>query len=135
MNNVLDQLSNLTVSERLAVADLLNRLELEHSQTILQVMLYGSGARGERGAGSDVDLLIVTRHDDWRRQESIRLLAAHLSNAYDVFLSVRVLGVARFRQLQSTQPLLYASIAHGGLELLRIGDGLDLAKPQQLSPA
>jgi predicted nucleotidyltransferase len=84
MNNVLDQLSNLTVSERLAVADLLNRLELEHSQTILQVMLYGSGARGERGAGSDVDLLIVTRHDDWRRQESIRLLAAHLSNAYDV---------------------------------------------------
>ncbi len=135
MNDIAEQLPNLSANERLAVSELLNRLAREHSHTVLDVLLFGSGARGGRGPDSDVDLLIITRHDDWREHEPIRFLAAHLSNEYDVFLSVRVIGIARYQQLRSTQPLLYDHIHQDSLELLRIGDSSDLAEHQPLPSA
>ena len=132
MKNVLPQSLDLSASERLALTQLLDRLKREHSHTVLQVVLYGSIARGERRSDSDVDLLIITCHDDWREHEPMRFLAAHLSNEYDVFLSVRVMSLTRFQRLQSVQPLLYQSICRDGLELLRLGNRQGLVEQQPL---
>jgi predicted nucleotidyltransferase len=132
MKDVLLQGLDLSASERLALTQLLERLKRDHSRTILLVVLYGSIARDERGPDSDVDLLIITRHDDWREHEPIRFLAARLSNEYDVFLSVRVMSLAHLNKLRNLQPLLYQNICQDGIELLRIGDGPDLVKRQPL---
>jgi predicted nucleotidyltransferase len=132
MKDVLLQRLDLSASERLALTQLLERLKRDHGRTILLVMLYGSIARDEREPDSDVDLLIITRHDDWREHEPIRFLAARLSNEYDVFLSVRVMSLAHLNKLRNLQPLLYQNICQDGIELLRIGDGPDLVKRQPL---
>jgi predicted nucleotidyltransferase len=132
LRNVVTELPDLTVNERLALTQLLDSLQHEHSHTVLQVVLYGSSARGGRGSDSDVDLLIISRHDDWRDHEPIRFLAARLSNEYDVFLSVRVMGLARFQRLRSLQPLLYQNICQDGLELLRLDSGPGLVEQQPL---
>jgi predicted nucleotidyltransferase len=132
MKDVLLQGLDLSASERLALTQLLERLKRDHSRTILLVVLYGSIARDERGPDSDVDLLIITRHDDWREHEPIRFLAARLSNEYDVFLSVRVMSLAHLNKLRNLQPLLYQNICQDGIELLRIGDGPGLVKRQPL---
>ncbi|MBE7473605.1 MAG: nucleotidyltransferase domain-containing protein [Anaerolineales bacterium] len=71
---------HLSASERLALTELLNRLEREYDHTVLRVILYGSTVRGDRSPDSDVDLLIITHSDDWRTQEPIRFLVARLSN-------------------------------------------------------
>lgn len=132
MKEVLPQSLDLSASERLAVTRLLDRLERDHSRTVLQVVLYGSIARDERGPDSDVDLLIITRHDDWREHEPLRFLAARISNEYDVFLSVRVMSLTHFQRLYSTQPLLYQNICRESLELLRIGDVPSLVEQRPL---
>jgi len=132
MKNVVAQLPNLSTRERLALTTLLDKLKREHSHTVLQVVLYGSSVRGGRGPESDVDLLIITRHDDWQEHEPLRFLAARLSNEYDVFLSVRVTGLARFQHLRSVQPLLHQSICRDGLELLRISTLPGLVERQPL---
>jgi hypothetical protein len=61
-----------------------------------------------------------------------RFLAARLSNEYDVFLSVRVMGLACFQRLRSLQPLLYQNICQDGLELLRLDSGSGLVEQQPL---
>jgi hypothetical protein len=113
---------SLPTAQRLAVKKFLSRLKNEHGHAVLQVILYGSTARGERSPGSDVDLLTITRHDDWHEHEPIRFLAARVSNEYDVFLSVRAMGLAQFQRLQTLQPLLFQNIRRDGLELLRNPD-------------
>ena len=132
MKNAETQLPDLSVNERLALTKLLDSLKREHGNTVLQIILYGSSVRGERGPDSDVDLLVITQHDDWREHEPIRFLAARLSNECDVFLSVRVIGLAHFQRLRSLQPLLYENICQDGVELLRIGNMPGLVERQSL---
>jgi predicted nucleotidyltransferase len=129
----LPQSRDLSGNERLALAQLLDRLKRDYSPTILQVVLYGSIARAERGPDSDIDLLILTHHDDWREHEPIRFLAARVASEYDVFLSVRMMGLARFLSLRSLQPLLYENITRDGLELLRISDAPGLVEQRLLA--
>ncbi|GAB4412902.1 MAG: hypothetical protein Fur0044_07200 [Anaerolineae bacterium] len=110
---------HLSASERLALTELLNRLEREYDHTALRVILYGSTVRGDRSPDSDVDLLIITHSDDWRTQEPIRFLVARLSNQRDVFLSAWIISLERFERLRQNQPLFYDRICQEGLELLR----------------
>lgn len=135
MKDVMPQTLDLSASERLALTQLLKRLEQEHSHTVLQVVLYGSSVRGGRGSDSDVDLLIITDRDDWRVHEPIRFLAARVSNEYDVFLSARVMSQTHLQRLRRLQPLLYQSISQDSLELLRINDAPGIAAARQPLPA
>lgn len=114
------QLSHLSASERLALTELLNRLEREYDHIVLQVILYGSSVRGDRSPDSDVDLLIVTCSDDWRTQEPLRFLIARLSTQHDVFLSPWIISLERFERLRQNQSLLYDRIGQEGLVLLRL---------------
>src|SRR5262249_36497692 len=45
-----------------ALAKLITRLQERFAEELLAVALYGSYARGEAGADSDVDLMVVVRH-------------------------------------------------------------------------
>jgi predicted nucleotidyltransferase len=119
MKEVLPQSLDLSANEWSALKQLLERLKRDHSHTVLQVVLYGSIARHERRPDSDVDLLIITRDDDWRKHEPIRFLAARLSNEYETFLSVQVMSLLHFQRLKSIQPLLYRNLCRDSLELLR----------------
>lgn len=117
----LGQLPHISASERLALTELLNRLEREYDHLVLRVILYGSAVRGDRSPDSDVDVLILTRSDDWRTLEPIRFLVARLSNEQDVFLSPWITSLERFERLRQNQPLLYDRICQEGVELLRQG--------------
>lgn len=121
MMETLGQLPHISASERLALTELLNRLEREYDHLVLRVILYGSAIRGDRSPDSDVDVLILTRSDDWRTLEPIRFLVARLSNEQDVFLSPWITSLERFERLRQNQPLLYDRICQEGVELLRQG--------------
>lgn len=121
MMETLCQLPHISASERLALTELLNRLERAYDHLVLRVILYGSTVRGDRSPDSDVDVLILTRSDDWRTLEPIRFLVARLSNEHDVFLSPWIISLERFERLHQYQPLLYDRICLEGVELLRQG--------------
>lgn len=90
-----------------ALQPILRRLRQELTRALgdqLQsVILYGSQARGQAGAGSDIDVLIVVR-DDSNYRDLIRrtsTVISDLSLQYDVVISRVFVSGERFEKEQT----------------------------------
>lgn len=86
----------LSESERRALDRLVERLEDEFGDDLEAVWLYGSRARGDARADSDIDMVVVTaagQHDDGRVRELLEL-AAEAEGLYWMLFSVRVVSPA-----------------------------------------
>lgn len=71
-------------NERLAI-EAAARL-LRENLPVSQVILFGSKARGDGDAESDIDLLSLTsRPLDWREEKSVLALLAPIQEEFDVF--------------------------------------------------
>lgn len=103
-----------------ALRPLLNELQVAlgnlYGDDLLKLILFGSYARAEHNAGSDVDVLIVLRGEVEPALEIGRFsqLCAALSLKYDQVISPIFMSAARFTDEQS--PLLLR-VRHEGVAL------------------
>jgi len=78
------------------VMALLTRFKTEILRTypgfVEQVLLFGSQARGSATALSDIDVLVITSQDDWRKGDEIRRIGYELDLLDDSRLSIQVLS-------------------------------------------
>lgn len=102
----------LTEAERSRVARFLDRLSKECGDQIARVILFGSRARGDHDAESDIDLLIVTRNG----KQVVDAVATRLKGDAD-FVSPLVLSAADYREHQRLRDPLYVNIRRDGIEL------------------
>ena len=88
------------------LAELRRRLEALYGERLVQMLLFGSQARGDAEPGSDVDVLIVLRGSINPGEEITRTgeLTASLSLLYDVVISRLFVSADQFASEQS--PLL-----------------------------
>jgi predicted nucleotidyltransferase len=114
-------LAHLTDRERQALAAFVDRIRQRFDGLILSAVLFGSRARGEASADSDVDVLVVIDKEDYRVRKEIRYLAAEVWLEYGLFLSTRVWSQSHWRRLQEMQTLLYRNIHRDGIDLLSSG--------------
>ncbi|HSF85140.1 MAG TPA: UPF0158 family protein [Acidimicrobiia bacterium] len=84
-----------------------------YGNRLVQVVLYGSQARGEAGPQSDIDLLVVLRDMDspWEELRRMDELLWRLSLKYDVTLSALPVTEPQFDQ--SGKPVLIEARSHG----------------------
>jgi uncharacterized protein (UPF0332 family)/predicted nucleotidyltransferase len=102
----------LTVAERDSVATFLDQLENLCGDQVARVILFGSRARGDYDAESDIDLLIVTRDGHSEVDEIARQLR------YDEpYLSVHVMSAGEYRTHQRRRDPLYINVRRDGIEL------------------
>ena len=66
---------------------------------ILSIRLFGSKARGTARRNSDVDVLVVTQHDDWKLKDKIGAIATDILLDSGVYLSLKVFGKAFHNRL------------------------------------
>lgn len=59
---------------------------------IVSIQLFGSKARGDAHPKSNIDILVITRNDDWRLKEKVEKVATEILLDSGVYLSVKVLG-------------------------------------------
>lgn len=59
---------------------------------IVEVLIFGSCARGEAKASSDIDVLVITLSADWRQADVIREIGYNLDEAIDYKLSIQVMS-------------------------------------------
>ncbi len=102
----------LTDAERSRVARFLERLNKECGDQIARVILFGSRARGDHDAESDIDLLIVTRNG----KQAVDAVATRLMGDPD-FVSPLVLSAEDYREHQRLRDPLYVNIRRDGIEL------------------
>jgi uncharacterized protein len=112
--------ASLNPSEAKALRAFVTRLQHSFPRQVLQVSLFGSKARGESHADSDVDVLIIVSHDDRSLRRDIIDIASDLSLEYDVLLSPRVISEQRWKTRQGFR--VYKNIARDAVPISIIQD-------------
>lgn len=84
---------------------------------IKSVFLFGSKARGDSHRDSDIDVLVITRHETWELKEDIGRIATKILLADAVYLSVKVFGDRTFRRLKRLRSPFLRNIAKEGILL------------------
>lgn len=107
----------LNLHEVEALEAFLNRVFDEHPTRIDRVVLFGSKARGDHHAGSDLDVLLVADTDDWRFKHAVSTIAADIGLEYDVLIDARVIGHERWERMKQEGFSLYENISREGVPL------------------
>jgi uncharacterized protein (UPF0332 family)/predicted nucleotidyltransferase len=101
----------LTDRERKSLARFLEQLETECGDRVQRVVLFGSRARGDHEAESDVDLLVVTV------EEQDKAVVDRLTPRDDVVFFTLAMSEAEYRRYQRLQFPLYVNLRRDGIEL------------------
>ena len=106
----------LTPNELAAVRHLRN--ELAEITEVLSVIVFGSVARGEATADSDLDLLAVTSRELSYAEETAAYDAVYRTNLqYDTNISIVVVDAARWESPLWSKLPLYQAVQQEGMLL------------------
>ncbi len=89
----------LTDQEKAALKAFKTNLEKVLGAKLIELKLFGSKARGDDRADSDIDVLVVVTTDDWRLRDQIYDVATDMLLEMDVCISPKVISQSRFVQL------------------------------------
>jgi predicted nucleotidyltransferase len=119
-------LAHLTPDEQAAVTEYVAGLRDHFSDRILSVILFGSKARGDGDAESDVDLLVLVDAEDDKFRSELWRIASDVSLEFNVVISVRVFAQARWAEIGRLRLPLYRAIMADGVPLTheRVAAGL-----------
>jgi len=101
-----------------AVQILLRRLSQAYPDQIVATTLFGSKARGDDSADSDIDILIITTSNNWQTARKIRRIGARVSLEYDVLLNIHVMSRTRWAEMERAQSTYWRNVQRDGIQLL-----------------
>lgn len=107
----------LSDQEQKAAMHFVSRL-MEESIIPLSVVLFGSKARGDYDAESDIDLLLVLPNVDIALRDHVRDIAADIAIDFPAYLSTRVWSEGYFREQARVNSSLFQEIQKDGVELM-----------------
>jgi predicted nucleotidyltransferase len=110
-------LSGLTSNDQAAVTEYIARIRSRFSDRILAVVLFGSKARGDTEAESDMDLLVLVDAESNEFRSELWRIASDVSLEHSVVLSPRVFGQARWAEARRMRLPLYRAIVEDGVSL------------------
>lgn len=84
----------LTIKEKEIVEEFKRRIEEKFPGEILEVLIFGSYARGDAANESDIDILVVTKSDNWQKGDEIRETGYGLDEEIDYKLSIQTVSKA-----------------------------------------
>jgi predicted nucleotidyltransferase len=110
-------IDHLEAREQQAVRAFVSQLRDWLTDRLLDMVLFGSKARGDSGPWSDIDILIVVQEESWPLRQEISTLAARISLDHGVLIGPRVIGRERWERMRQDRFRLYQNIAAEGIPL------------------
>ena len=114
----------ITRQQRAAVEELVRRLHFHYPGRILLTALFGSVARGDFAADSDIDVLVVADQVDTDFKWDVWGVGSEVSLEFDVIFNLHVYSHAQWANLRARRQTLWRNVEREGIEL-----------PPQLVPA
>lgn len=97
--------------------DFCARMLTEAGEHVRSIYWYGSTARGEAAADSDIDVLVLADTEDRAMREIAFDISAELSLAFDCVLSVLFMSFSRYAAMKREGRLLARNIEREGVVL------------------
>ena len=110
---------DLTKKQRVAILTYLKILRKKYQDKILQVVLFGSAARGEADEESDIDILVVLKNGNNKLKDEISMASFEPILDNNVILSPIVMDRRTFEWHKRYKDPLYNSIKRDGIDLWR----------------
>lgn len=110
----------LTDKERQVASEFVEKLQQRFDGQLRSVILFGSRARGEAQADSDMDVLVVLSSAGPEVRREVRGLAVEVWLEHDIYLSTRIWSQEHWQELGELQTLLYQNIQRDGINLLEL---------------
>lgn len=108
----------LTAAEKAALAELREELRKMLGDRLVGLYLYGSKARGDYGAGSDVDVAVIVKGLTGNLKKAVFDKAADIELERDLCLSTLVLSEEQFELLKRRERRIGLDIEREGVSLL-----------------
>jgi predicted nucleotidyltransferase len=110
--------SNLSDQEAAALQAYVTALQERFGHQLVDVLLFGSKARGEAHPDADVDVAVILDHPDAQDLSDARGLAFDIWLNYQVFLSIRAISQEHWQILAAMQSLFYRNLLRDGISCL-----------------
>ncbi|ALA57014.1 nucleotidyltransferase domain-containing protein [Nitrospira moscoviensis] len=91
------------------------RIEHRFPGELVRLLMFGSHARGEATADSDIDLLAVIRSEDWRRGDDIRDIGYELEIEHGLVLSTQVMSQQQYNGRKASGSTFLANVEREGI--------------------
>lgn len=108
---------SLTKKQKAAISGYLEILQKKYQDKILQVVLFGSVARGESDEESDMDILVVLKNGDNELRDEISMASFDIILTDNVILSPIVMDKKTYEWHKRYKDPLYNSIKRDGIDL------------------
>jgi predicted nucleotidyltransferase len=112
------RLSSLSGQETAALQAYIRILEERFGHRLVEVLLFGSKARGEAHPGSDVDVAVILDRPEAQDLSDARGLAFDIWLTYQVLISIRAMSRESWQALAAMQSLFYRNLLRDGISLL-----------------
>jgi predicted nucleotidyltransferase len=111
-------LDSLSKQETAALQTFVHTLRDRFGRQLVDVLLFGSKARGKAHSSSDVDVLVIPDRPGAQELSDVRGLGFDIWLTYHVFLSIRAMSQGSWLTLAAVQSLFYRSVRRDGISLL-----------------
>jgi uncharacterized protein len=104
----------LEPNEKKALQELKNKIRLYN---IIDIKLYGSKARGDSTADSDIDVMIEIEDNDYKTKSAISNIIYEIDLEYDTFISPVYFSRMEIEEGPMSESPLYKAIQREGISL------------------
>lgn len=106
--------------ERKWLEEFLGAIKTRHAETVKDVVIYGSKARGDwnKDSDSDIDILLILADEHEDERESVENLAYDLSVTADALPLVTTKTEGEWKQLGEAGAAFHRSVERDGVSVL-----------------
>lgn len=110
-------IKNITKQEQKALKEFKRLLRESLPEEIVLMKLFGSKARGDARKDSDIDVLVVTKSDDWHMSDVVCGIATDILLEDDILISPKVISKSHYDYIDNLQTAFIKNINREGVAL------------------